>query len=79
MLLHKGSHDDLLNTFATPSSCPSLPLVTYIFAYIFSDINECVPDSNPCDENAVCINTDGSANCTCKRGFTGDGIICQGM
>ena len=28
--------------------------------------------------NANCTNTDGSHNCTCKEGFTGDGRSCSG-
>lgn len=38
------------------------------------DINECVENENyPCDANAICINTPGSYNCTCKHGYSGDG------
>ncbi|XAR55803.1 Non-specific serine/threonine protein kinase [Bertholletia excelsa] len=38
------------------------------------DIDECVDsNSNDCDANAICINTPGSFNCTCKDGYTGDG------
>lgn len=36
-----------------------------------TDIDEC--KSSPCDEHAVCINTPGSFNCTCRHGYTGDG------
>ena len=31
-----------------------------------------------CDENADCINTEGSFECVCKPGYTGDGLICTG-
>ncbi|XAR55805.1 Non-specific serine/threonine protein kinase, partial [Bertholletia excelsa] len=38
------------------------------------DIDECVDShSNDCDANAICINTPGSFNCTCKDRYTGDG------
>ena len=40
------------------------------------DINECT--TNPCDANAVCLNTNGSFNCTCRPGFDGDGNVCKG-
>ena len=49
----------------------------FIF-YIVSDINECLADRSPCDVNATCNNTDGSYNCTCKEGYTGNGTYCQG-
>ena len=39
------------------------------------DIDECT-DSNPCDPNAICTNTDGSFSCACKLGFIGDGLSC---
>ena len=31
-----------------------------------------------CDENANCTNTDGSYNCSCNRGYEGDGFNCTG-
>lgn len=45
----------------------------------------CVPENdecqreNPCSENADCIdpsNTDGDLTCTCKPGFSGNGVEC---
>ena len=44
-----------------------------------TDIDECSADSNACNENADCTNSDGSYSCTCKQGFTGDGTLCEGM
>ena len=43
------------------------------------DIDECLADSSPCDENADCTNTEGSYICSCKQGFDGDGSTCEGM
>ena len=37
------------------------------------DIDECSSNSHSCDANAVCNNTRGSYNCSCKPGFSGDG------
>ena len=51
---------------------------TLHFIYIFfSDINECLT-ADRCDENADCVNTNGSFICTCRDGFTGDGTTCTG-
>ena len=30
-----------------------------------------------CDTNANCTNTDGSYNCTCDNGYSGDGFTCS--
>ncbi|XP_012841543.1 PREDICTED: wall-associated receptor kinase 2-like [Erythranthe guttata] len=36
-----------------------------------TDTNEC--ENSPCVSNAICTNSLGSYNCSCPRGFTGDG------
>ena len=41
-----------------------------------ADINECISGSAECHDNATCTNTDGSYECTCDTGFSGDGINC---
>ena len=51
-------------------------LSTFCFS---SDLDECVADPSPCDENADCTNNNGSYSCTCKQGFTGSGEECVGM
>ena len=57
----------------------------YFFIYVplfipgYTDIDECAsPESNDCDSNALCTNTDGSYVCRCLRGFKGDGKVCTG-
>ena len=43
-----------------------------------SDINKCEGGTHNCSSNAVCNNTKGSYNCTCKPGYEGDGDNCTG-
>ena len=44
----------------------------------FLDIDECAMKTDNCSLNATCNNTEGSFNCTCKPGFTGNGFSCTG-
>ncbi|KIH68047.1 calcium binding EGF domain protein [Ancylostoma duodenale] len=42
------------------------------------DINECTESGlNMCDKNAVCNNLMGTYACQCKKGFRGDGYMCE--
>ena len=41
-----------------------------------TDINECISGSAECHDNATCTNSDGSYECTCDIGFSGDGFNC---
>ena len=41
-----------------------------------ADFDECRFGATDCDENATCINLDGSFDCTCFDGFIGDGRNC---
>ena len=53
---------------------------TNIFKFAIADIDECTEnETNDCDINANCTNTEGSYNCTCRVGFRGDGKHCTGM
>ena len=42
----------------------------------FLDINECAMELDGCANDAACTDTDGSYECTCNSGFTGDGFTC---
>ncbi|KAL9961979.1 hypothetical protein ACROYT_G031028 [Oculina patagonica] len=42
----------------------------------FKDIDECSTNLHGCNANAICHNTMGSYNCTCKPGFKGNGKNC---
>ena len=49
------------------------------FSIIITDIDECSrPDTNQCDSNALCNNTEGSYVCSCLNGYQGDGRNCTG-
>ena len=48
-------------------------------SFVLLDIDECLSSSHACDLTVDCTNTDGSHNCTCKEGYTGDGQSCQGI
>ena len=42
------------------------------------DFDECSAGTDKCHENAICVNVVGGYGCTCKTGFTGDGLNCVG-
>ncbi|RMX47721.1 hypothetical protein pdam_00012358, partial [Pocillopora damicornis] len=41
------------------------------------DIDECAAGTQDCSKNAVCNNTKGSYNCSCKPGYSGNGRTCE--
>ena len=57
-------------------------VLEYCIFYIFifsTDIDECSSASaNECDSNANCTNTEGSYNCMCFNGYSGNGTTCTG-
>ena len=44
----------------------------------FADIDECVEETDNCDDNAACTNTEGSFTCLCDTGYSGSGASCTG-
>ena len=56
-------------------------IILHIFSiemFYLSDIDECIV-SPPCGDNANCNNTEGSYECECNTGFSGDGLNCSGI
>lgn len=49
----------------------------FLLRYKQQDVDECAAVPWPCSDDATCINTDGSFQCVCKPGFTGDGVQCE--
>ena len=49
-----------------------------IFKHFISDSDECQMSTHNCSDNATCINTEGSFNCSCKPGYRGNGYNCSG-
>ena len=49
-----------------------------LFQHFLSDVDECQISSHNCSDNATCINTGGSFNCSCKPGYRGNGYNCSG-
>lgn len=48
------------------------------FLFIILDFDECFIEFGLCGDNVNCNNIDGLYICLCKKGFMGDGIICEG-
>ncbi|CAH3023967.1 unnamed protein product [Porites evermanni] len=52
---------------------------TYNLAYWkFPSRYECKTGLHNCHDDAYCTNTKGSFTCTCKQGYSGDGVNCTG-
>ena len=43
---------------------------------VSTDVNECEEETAECHTNATCSNIDGSYNCSCVYGYSGDGRNC---
>ena len=52
--------------------------VLNIVTLIHLDLDECLNDTDICNENANCTNTDGSYTCECVKGYSGDDYSCTG-
>ena len=46
---------------------------------ILLDLDECSLSLDNCHENSNCTNINGSFVCSCERGHTGNGTVCEGI
>ena len=46
--------------------------------FFYTDINECEGEVPVCHDDAFCMDTDGSYECMCKEGYSGNGTSCIG-
>ena len=54
------------------------PFIQCMPDFFFLDINECEVGKHNCHANAICNNIKGSFECTCKPGYSGNGVNCTG-
>ena len=54
-------------------------IVSYYNDYFYTDIDECLLDTDDCDDDATCINFPGSYTCACLPGFRASGSDCIGL
>ena len=53
-------------------------LLFYNYFLLYEDVDECTSQTHDCPANGVCTNVDGSFQCECQSGLTGDGKTCAG-
>ena len=47
-------------------------------ALFLTGLNDCAAGMKKCSANADCVNMSHSAFCRCKKGFSGNGMKCEG-
>ena len=48
-----------------------------MYVCLYTDIDECATGMDSCNESADCIDTEGSYDCMCYAGYSGDGFSCE--
>jgi len=71
-----GSYISRVTTFQQRSL---LDIISRSCFTLILDVDECNRGSHTCHLNAVCNNTNGGYNCSCKKGYSGDGHNCTGI
>ena len=72
---------DTVEMEGTVQVCEQTHTIMYASYFcLCTDINECEDPGGSvlCDENANCNDTDGSYDCVCRVGYSGDGFNCSG-
>lgn len=54
------------------------PLKLYLCQIISLDNDECQLNTHECHADGICINYNGTYNCTCQTGYSGNGFKCEG-
>lgn len=52
-------------------------LISFFFC-LHSDLNECALITNNCHADSTCTNQNGSFDCNCNIGYSGNGTFCEG-
>lgn len=52
---------------------------TESFVVAASNANPCLTNNGGCSAQATCTNTASGVSCTCYAGFSGNGLICNGL
>jgi len=66
--------------------CMYVPIVSDTIIFLLKGINvkcisavdECASGTDECAKDATCIDTTESYVCQCKKGYSGNGKVCQG-
>ena len=56
----------------------SIMIIISCSFHLLLDIDECTTQTHDCSSNGICTNVEGSFQCECQPGFTGDGKTCEG-
>ena len=46
--------------------------------YLLPDVDECLLERHECHADADCTNGNGTHQCHCRHGYSGDGLNCKG-